>query len=74
MRGNGKDGDYAFLRAIIPETPVSSGRFLFCVGGKDLFFVWAYQAHILMGLQATVPGIAGQEFDGFLDGLIAFLF
>ena len=72
MRGNGKNGDYAFGRTIIPEDSIGGGCTLLCICLKNLFSVRAFQTHIFMSLEAIMPRIHCQELEGLFDSLVTF--
>ncbi len=57
VRGNGKNCDYAFGRAIIPEDSIGCGCALLGIRLKNLLSVRTFKTDIFMGLEAIMPRI-----------------
>ena len=74
MRRYGKNGDLALVRAVVPEYRVSRRGVLFGVSFKDFLAFWPLQAEVFVGLEAVMPRIRRQQFEGFSDCLVTFLF
>ena len=65
------DSDLRFTRAVIPEYPPGSRRFVLGIGLKDLFSVRSLHAHKLMGFKASMTGVLGEKPKSLFDSLKA---
>ncbi len=69
MGRNGKNSQLILARAIVPENPIRSRRFILGVRFKNLFSIWTLHPMKFMRIQGGMAKVRGHQGYGLVHSL-----